>query len=41
VLDELLLELPPPQAARPSASTQAAARTASHLELNISLLFVR
>src|SRR6201991_201846 len=37
---ELLLELPPPQAARPSTSTQAAANTASHLELDISLLFV-
>src|SRR5271156_695093 len=38
VLDELLLP-PPPQAARPSTSTQAAANTASHLELDISLLF--
>src|ERR1700750_997070 len=35
---ELLLLLPPPQAARPSTSTQAAANTASHLELDISLL---
>src|ERR1700759_2007651 len=34
----LLLLLPPPQAARPSTSTQAAANTASHLELDISLL---
>jgi hypothetical protein len=40
VLDELLLlDPPPPQAAKPSTSTQAAANTASHLELDISLLF--
>src|ERR1700761_5493407 len=40
LLDELLLlDPPPPQAARPSTSTQAAANTASHLELDISLLF--
>src|ERR1700760_3623890 len=40
LLEPLLLELlPPPQAARPSTSTQAAANTASHLELDISLLF--
>src|ERR1700744_3479062 len=35
---ELELLLPPPQAARPSTSTQAAANTASHLELDIRLL---
>src|ERR1700712_1280897 len=39
LLELLLLLLPPPQAARPSTSTQAAANTASHLELDISLLF--
>src|SRR6201996_6627237 len=39
LLLELLLDPPPPQAARPSTSTQAAANTASHLELDISLLF--
>src|ERR1700709_1389971 len=40
-LPELLeLLLPPPQAARPSRSTQAAANTASHLELDISLLLI-
>src|ERR1700759_4879065 len=38
LLELLLLLLPPPQAARPSTSTQAAANTASHLELDISLL---
>src|ERR1700753_1000545 len=35
---ELELLLPPPQAARPNTSTQAAANTASHLELDIRLL---
>src|ERR1700753_2875124 len=39
LLEELLLDPPPPQAARPSTSTQAAANTASHLELDIRLLF--
>src|ERR1700729_2507364 len=39
LLELLLLDPPPPQAARPSTSTQAAANTASHLELDISLLF--
>src|ERR1700761_5275322 len=38
LLELLLLLLPPPQAARPSTSTQAAANTASHLELDIRLL---
>src|ERR1700754_5349309 len=38
LLEPLELLLPPPQAARPSTSTQAAANTASHLELDISLL---
>jgi hypothetical protein len=39
LLELLELLLPPPQAASPSTSTQAAANTASHLELDISLLF--
>src|ERR1700754_4452770 len=37
-LEPLELLLPPPQAARPRTSTQAAANTASHLELDIRLL---
>src|ERR1700744_5434519 len=38
LLEPLELLLPPPQAASASASTQAAANTASHLDLDIRLL---
>src|ERR1700761_4968568 len=38
LLEPLELLLPPPQAASASASTQAAANTASHLDLDITLL---